>query len=91
MTTITPRTIEAQLEKNRAELAATIDELTARLDPRTKATDAVARAKQLIHDAGTDPATAPSARNHARRYLGIGAAAVTASVAAIVTALARKH
>ncbi|NMR19710.1 DUF3618 domain-containing protein [Cellulomonas fimi] len=82
----TPRDIEAELERNRAELAATIDELTYRLDPRVKANEAVGRAKQMLHDAGTDPATAPEARNRARVVLGVAAAAVLG----LVVAVARK-
>jgi len=83
MTSPTPHDIEAQLERNRAELAATIDELTDRLDPRVKANEAVARAKHMVHDAGTDPTTTPEDRNRARMFLGIGAAAVVALVAAV--------
>ena len=79
-----PEEIEAQLEKNRAELAATIDQLTYRLDPRVKATEAMAAAKQLVHDAGTDPTTTPAARGRARKILGIGAAALSAVVATVV-------
>lgn len=79
----TPQEIEAQLERNRAELAATIDELTRRLDPRVRTHDAVARAKRLVHDAGTDPSTTSEDRNRARAFLGIGAAAVVALVAAV--------
>ena len=53
----TPHDLEVLLEQNRAELAATIDQLTYRLDPRVKATELVAAAKQLVHDAGSDPET----------------------------------
>ena len=35
--TATPEEIEAQIRRNRAELASTIDELTDRLDPKAKA------------------------------------------------------
>jgi len=84
----TPEEIEAQLAKQRAELASTIDQLTFRLDPRIKATEAVASAKQLVHDAGTDPETTPEARGRARKFLGIGAGALVALVGAV---LARKR
>lgn len=80
----TPQDLEATLERNRAELAATIDELTNRLNPRVRANEAVTRAKQLVHDAGTDPATTAEDRNRARAILGVGAATVVALVAALV-------
>ncbi|QTE29676.1 DUF3618 domain-containing protein [Pengzhenrongella sicca] len=88
MTSPTPEALEAQLAKQRAELAATIDQLSFRLDPRTKANEAVAFGKQLVHDAGTDPETTPEDRGRARTYLGIGAAAVAGLVAAVI---ARRH
>jgi len=83
-----PQEIEAQLERERAELAATIDQLTYRLDPRVKATELVAAAKQLVHDAGSDPETTPEARDRARKILGGSAAAF---VAVISTVIARKR
>ena len=49
-----------------AELAATIDELSDRLDPKAKAEELVVRAKQLVKDAGNDPDTRPEDRNRAR-------------------------
>lgn len=86
----TPDELEARLERNRAELAATIDELTERLDPRVRATETVTRAKQLVHDAGTDPSTSTAARDHARKLLGLGALGV-AGVVAVFTAIARRR
>ena len=86
----TPAEIEARLEKNRADLAATIDELTERLDPRVRATETVTRAKQLVHDAGTDPSTSTAARDRARKVLGAGALGV-AGVVALLTAVARRR
>lgn len=80
----TPEEMEAQLAKQRAELASTIDQLSFRLDPRIKATEAVASAKQLVHDAGTDPETTPEARNRARKYLGIGAGALVALIGSVI-------
>lgn len=79
----TPDDLEALLETNRAELAATIDELTHRLNPRVQARDCVARARKLLHDAGMDPATTTQDRNHARKVLGIAAAAITIVTAAV--------
>ncbi|RYV51443.1 DUF3618 domain-containing protein [Pengzhenrongella frigida] len=86
----TPDQIEARLEQNRADLAATIDELTERLDPRVRATETVTRAKQVLHDAGTDPSTSTAARDHARKLLGIGALGVAGFVA-VVSAIARRR
>ena len=83
-----PEEIEAQLEAERAALAATIDQLTYRLDPRVKATEAVAAAKQLVHDAGSDPETTPEARERARKILGASAAAV---VAVLTTVFVRRR
>jgi len=83
-----PQEIEAQLERERAELAATIDQLTYRLDPRVKATELVAAAKQLVHDAGSDPETTPEARDRARKILGGSAAAF---VAMVTTAIVRRR
>ena len=88
--TPSPDEIEARLERNRADLAATIDELTERLDPRVRATETVTRAKQLVHDAGTDPSTSTAARDHARKLLGAGALGV-AGVIALLTAVARRR
>ena len=86
----TPDELEARLERNRAELAATIDELTERLDPRVRAAETVTRAKQLVHDAGTDPSTSTATRDHARKLLGLGALGV-AGVVAVFTAIARRR
>ncbi|MGV8967844.1 MAG: DUF3618 domain-containing protein [Cellulomonas sp.] len=88
--TPTPDELEARLARNRADLAATIDELTERLDPRVRATETVTRAKQLVHDAGTDPSTSTAARDRARKVLGAGALGV-AGVVALLTAVARRR
>ena len=80
----TPDDLESLLEQNRAELAATIDELTHRLNPRVQLGDCVARAKKLFHDAGMDPATTTQDRNRARKVLGTAAAAITVVTAAVV-------
>ena len=85
-----PADIEARLEQNRAELAATIDELTDRLDPRVRATETVTRARQLLQDAGTGPASSPRARDHARKVLGIAALGVAGFVT-LVAAVARRR
>jgi len=84
--TATPEEIEAQVARNRAELAATIDELSDRLDPKANAQELVTKAKQIVHDAGTDPDTRPEDRNRARIIVGVGAAAGLG----LLTALVRK-
>ena len=84
--TATPEDIEAQIARNRAELASTIDELTDRLDPKAKANELVEKAKQIVKDAGTDPDTRPEDRNRARIVVGVGAAAAIG----LLTALVRK-
>lgn len=84
--TASPEDIEAQIARNRAELASTIDELTDRLDPKAKANELVEQAKQIVKDAGTDPDTRPEDRNRARIIVGVaGAAAI-----GLLTALVRK-
>ncbi|WP_298459270.1 DUF3618 domain-containing protein [uncultured Cellulomonas sp.] len=84
--TAEPHDIEAQIARNRAELAATIDELTDRLDPKAKADELVEMAKQVVHDAGNDPDTRPEDRNRARIILGVSAAAALG----LLTGLVRK-
>jgi predicted ArsR family transcriptional regulator len=84
--TANPEDIEAQIARNRAELASTIDELTDRLDPKAKANELVEKAKQIVKDAGTDPDTRPEDRNRARIIVGVGAAAAVG----LLTALIRK-
>ena len=84
--TATPEDIEAQIARNRSELAATIDELTDRLDPKAKAEELVEKAKQIVKDAGNDPDTRPEDRNRARIIVGVGAAAALG----LLTALVRK-
>ena len=77
----TPRmeAIEAELVAARSELASTVDELAARLDPRTQAAKAVESSKQMLRDA-VDPDATPEARRRAFTVLG----GVTAGVAAVV-------
>jgi len=84
--TATPEDIEAQIARNRTELAATIDELTDRLDPKAKAEELVEKAKQIVKDAGNDPDTRPEDRNRARIIVGVGSVAALG----LLTALVRK-
>ena len=82
--TATPEDIEAQIARNRAELAATIDELSDRLDPKAKANELVEKAKQIVKDAGTDPDTRPEDRNRARIIVGVGGVAALGLLTAVV-------
>ena len=84
--TANPEDIEAQIARNRSELAATIDELTDRLDPKAAANQLVEKAKQVVKDAGNDPDTRPEDRQRARIIVGVGAAAALG----LLTALVRK-
>lgn len=84
--TASPQDIEAQIARNRAELARTIDELSDRLDPKAKAEELVGKAKQLVKDAGNDPETRPEDRNRARIVVGVAGAAALG----LLTALIRK-
>ena len=84
--TASPEDIEAQIARNRAELAATIDELSDRLDPKAKAEELVTKAKQVVKDAGTDPDTRPEDRNRARIVVGVAGVAALG----LLTALIRK-
>ncbi len=77
--------LEAEIVATRLELAATVDELTTRLDPRRQAAEAVDGGKRLVRDAvGTDPAADPGARTKARVVLGAGAVAVAAVVGGLI-------
>lgn len=78
----TPRMVEAESEvaRTRAELAATVDALADRLDPRAQAKSAVDGTKRLWEDATTKDAD-PRRQKRARAVLG-GAVAVVALLAA---------
>jgi len=72
--------LEGEVTRTRAELAATVDQLADRLDPRTQAKGAVNGAKRLFEDATAKDAD-PRRRTRARAILG-GAVAVVALLAA---------
>lgn len=77
--------LESELRATRAQLAATVDELSTRLDPRRQASEAVENSKRLVRDAvGKDPHTDPDARKRARVILGVAGAAVGLVVAGII-------
>ena len=83
--TPTPRIAEKQAEVtlSREQLAATVDALADRLDPRKQADRAAARGRRLVFDA-TDAAALPEDRARARKILGVAAAAVGLVVVGIV-------
>ena len=81
--------LEAELAVTRAQLASTVDELVARLDPRAQAGRAVEQGRQLWSDA-TDGDAEPAARKKALSVLGGAAAGVAVLLTLIVVASRRK-
>ncbi|MCC2307615.1 DUF3618 domain-containing protein [Cellulomonas chengniuliangii] len=80
--------LESELVATRAQLAATVDELSTRLDPRRQASEAVDNGRRLVRDAvGSDPQADPEARKRARIILG----AAGAVVGLIVAGAIRRH
>ena len=79
-----PRTVEleAQIAATRAELAATVDELADRLNPKVQV-------KKIAHDA-TSPDVDPRTRTQARIVVGVACAAVALVVAGVVRAIVTK-
>jgi hypothetical protein len=71
--------LELDVQAARSELAATVGEITAWFDPKTRLTAAVDRGRQIFNDA-TDPAADPTDRTRARVVLGVAAGAVAALV-----------
>ncbi|GAA3798860.1 DUF3618 domain-containing protein [Cellulomonas soli] len=83
----TPRMveIEAELERARAELAATVDELTDRLDPRTQAARAAEQGRKVVRDAfGSGVPVADRRR-------ALKAVAVVAAALGVVVVLAARR
>ena len=80
--------LEAELAVTRAQLASTVDELVARLDPRAQAGRAVASVSHLWSDA-TSSDVAPDARKKAIAVIG-GAVAGVAALLALMVAARRK-
>lgn len=89
-TTPTPQIAERQAEVtlSREQLAATVDALADRLDPRKQADRAAARGKRLVFDA-TDAAALPEDKARARKILGVAGAAVGLVVFGIVRKIGR--
>jgi hypothetical protein len=88
----TPETValEAELAVTRAQLASTVDELVARLDPRAQAGRAVESGRQLWSDATNSDAD-PDRRKKALTVLGGALAGVAVLVTLIVAAGRRGH
>lgn len=89
----TPAQIEADIARTRAELRATLDELSDRLNPRNQARDTVAEARAAIDElmrkvtGGERPADAAEPTRRGWIALGVGAALAAAVVAGIVRKL----
>ncbi|KQS98940.1 DUF3618 domain-containing protein [Cellulomonas sp. Leaf395] len=81
--------LEAELAVTRAQLASTVDELVARLDPRAQAGRAVESGRRMWSDATSGDAP-PEARKKALAVLG-GAVAGVAVVLALVIAGGRRR
>lgn len=79
---ISQRAIEAEIETTRAELAATIDSLSLRLDPRIRAAEAKVAAVQAGSDAAAFlkgdglPAEDPNRARNVKVLLGAAAGVV---------------
>src|SRR6478609_4771664 len=80
--------LAAELAVTRAQLASTVDELVARLDPRAQAGRAVESGRQLWTDATSGDAD-PDARKKALSILG-GAVAGAAMLLALIIAANRR-
>ena len=86
----TPAELSAEVLRARADLAATIDELTTRLHPKYIAAEATTATKVAAADAGTFitggglPDGAPSRARNVKILLGVAAGAVALTVIVIL-------
>lgn len=86
----TPAELSAEVLRARAELAATIDELTTRLNPKNVAAEAASATKQAASDAGAFitgaglPDDAPSRARNAKILLGTAAGVLALTVITIL-------
>jgi Protein of unknown function (DUF3618) len=85
--------LQADIERTRADLAHTVDELTAKLDVKTRVRTKVAETKDTanlqlhrLQDRATDDDGKPTPAT-----LGIGGGAVAAAVSVLVVALWRRN
>ena len=82
--------LSAEVLRARAELAATIDELSTRLNPKHVATEAAAATRLAATDAGAFitggglPGGAPRRARNAKIALGVAAGAIALTVIAIL-------
>lgn len=85
----TPRMVEleAELERTRAELAATVDALTDQLDPRVQAARAAEKGRRVVQDAF---GSSTSRADRARALKVLGAAAAVLGVVVLVTVRRRR-
>jgi hypothetical protein len=81
--------LEAQIAARRQQLAATVDAVVSRLDPRYQASAAAAASRQMVHDALSDDA-APDDQVHARKVLG-GVAVGVVLLVTLITLRARRR
>jgi hypothetical protein len=85
--------IEAEIARTRAELKATVDELSERLSPKAQATEAVEDVKVAVADlrrrvtGDIKPAGEPAPSTKAWVVLGVGAALAVAVVTKIIRKL----
>jgi hypothetical protein len=94
------RELEAEVLRTRADLAATIDELTTRLSPGYQASRIAQEAKQAASDAGAmasgafghknGPAPDPRRARNAKVVIGAAIGLVAIGTAVVVTAVLRR-
>ncbi|SDB93588.1 Protein of unknown function [Sanguibacter gelidistatuariae] len=86
----TPAELSAEVLRARADLAATVDELTTRLHPKHVAAEAASATKLAATDAGTFmtggglPDDAPRRARNAKILLGVAAGAIALTVVIIL-------
>lgn len=80
--------IQEEIAATRAELAATVDELSGWFDPHVQASRLLAGGRRLVADV-TDPSAEPDDRRKAWIILGIGVGVAAVTVAVIVRRLSR--
>ena len=86
----TPADLSAEVLRARAELAATIDELSTRLNPKNVAAEAASATKLAASDAGAFitggglPDGAPRRARNAKILLGVAASALALTVFAVL-------
>ena len=78
--------IEADIARTREELAQTVDELTARLDVKTRVQEGVQERVQELRDRATDDQGRPTPAT-----MAIGGAAVAAVVAIVALSIWRRR